>query len=187
MKKFAAIFAAVALLVSLCVLPAAAQKLLVSDSYYVYRARFSNVPHTTASAISLFRIDFLDSNGVVIETISAPDSFLCYRNGVTGSYFDQPPVYVSYDNGTTWEGVYTNIQVSNLYCNFYSYNGSISSLGTATAVTDDPAVEQLASSIFTVGGSLVDFVVSNWVTLLAITSFVVVLCFGAFRRLVKGV
>lgn len=49
------------------------------------------------------------------------------------------------------------------------------------------SVFALSGSIFSVGSSLISFITSSWITIIALVAFLLVLVFGVIRRLVKGV
>lgn len=58
---------------------------------------------------------------------------------------------------------------------------------TVTEVGTSGLVPELADEVFSVGGGLISFVMSHWIVLLPVVAFLVILCIGAIRKLIKGV
>lgn len=47
-------------------------------------------------------------------------------------------------------------------------------------------VPEFADEVFSVGGGLISFVMSNWIVLIPVVAFLVILCIGVIRKTVKG-
>lgn len=203
MKKFAAFAAAFVLLLSVFLVPSFAEdREFLSDaplrdvqtsapfdifdiSYYSYSGAFSDLQTTSVSPPVFTYLAFYDSNGNYITSLSGA-AHSVWRgvktiNGVSYRvvYYDLASQYLvinlSSEGSPSWVG--------------YSDSSSLTLGGSSVSgilVESNPTV-QIGSSIFSVGSAFISFVTANWLTLLPVTAFVVVLAFGVIRRLVKGV
>lgn len=139
--------------------------------------------------------------------VTAPFTFTFTRSGGSGS------VTVSLYEGDTY--YVSEYQASNdRYLFVRTHNGNTSTIplyayDTSTSVTyytdsstvttfeggtlvgeglyNGGGVPVLTKNIFIVGGKLIDFVMSSWVTLIPLVCFLGVVCVGAIKKLLQGV
>lgn len=190
MKKFAAIFAAVLLTVSVLVVSASA-KLFADDTQYLYSSIVGGIGHYNSSSgnvsgnpmrnVTSFSVL---RSGKVIFTYGFSEPVTVYTNNYNGSTLHVPEFYY----GTDFEPIYSSVDIGYYdTVKFYSTDSSITGFDAPTQVVVPAGVSSLSSSVFSVGGSLLTFITSSWLTLVALGAFVLVLCIGVIRRLVKGV
>lgn len=187
MKKFAAIFAAVILTVSVFMVSASA-KLFSDDSVYSYSGAVGNLSVSGGTGISCYSFSVFDADHNLIFSYGFDEEVLLYRNSYGGDIDLHIPQFYGYVDGVRKYSISSPVPIpytSSLVL-YSSVNGSYTNFTKAT-VSVPAAVSSLSSGVFSVGDSLLSFVTSSWLTLVALGAFLVVLCFGAIRRLVKGV
>lgn len=188
MKKFAAIFAAVLLLVSVFAVSASA-KLFTEDSRYSYSGAVGALSTSGGNnGVSCYSFSVFDSNHNLIFSYGFDEEVVVYRNSYSGGVDLHIPQFYGYVDGVRKYDIFSPVaipQTSPIV--LYSSVSATYSSFTKSTFTESAAVSSLGGSIFDVGSSLVSFVTANWITLLAVSAFVLVLSFGAIRRLIKGV
>lgn len=188
MKKFAAIFAAVLLTVSVFMVSASA-KLFSEDTLYSYSGACGALStYGGSNGVSCYSFSVFDSDHNVIFSYGFDEEVVLYRNSYSGGVDLHIPQFYGYVDGVRKYEVFSPVAIpqTSAIVLYSSVSASYTSFTKAT-FTEPAAVSSLGGSIFDVGSSLISFVTANWLTLLSITAFVLVLSFGAIRRLIKGV
>lgn len=190
MKKFAAIAAASLLLLSVLCFSCSA-KLLTPSEVYSYTVPFGSIySHDSASSEAAFVWDKIE----VLSGSSVVGTF--YSNTVTRNHANSSnyPPFCLYVDGLVYDSDYfglTSAQLASCSLVLYGsepsfvFSDGVSVSGSLVSVPS--VVSEFPDSVFSVGSSLLAFVSANWITLLSLVAFLVVLCFGVIRRLVKGV
>lgn len=68
----------------------------------------------------------------------------------------------------------------------YTEAQAINNVSVSELAPGGGLVPQFADEVFSVGGSLISFVMSHWIVLIPVVAFLVILCIGAIRKLIKG-
>lgn len=188
MKKFAAIFAAVILTVSVFVVSVSA-KLFTDDTLYSYTGPVGALSISGGNnGVSCYSFSVFDSNHNVIFSYGFDEEVVIYRNTYGSGVDLSVPQFYGYVDGVRKYEIFSPVpipQASSMVL-YSSVSGTYNSF-TKITHTEPAAVSSFGGSIFEVGNSLISFVTANWITLISVSAFVLVLSFGAIRRLIKGV
>lgn len=113
---------------------------------------------------------------------------------VSNGWQTHKPIYAE-DSGYV---KYSSYYVDNVNSGSYSASSTVGygealAIGSGATVTPvyvivpgDGLVQSFAGELFAVGGGLISFVMSNWIVLIPVVAFLVILCIGVIRKTVKG-
>lgn len=158
---------------------------LLESAYYTYSCSFYQI--NTNGWSNVLSVAVYDSNGTFISGASG-DSATLYRSGASVSNW-------GYTFGNTFYLVGTTPQTSIEY----HQNYHVIVLSSSPTLTDEGGnalngtlvenslVPDIADSVFDLGDALITFIMSSWIVMIPLAAWLVVLCIGAIRKLVKGV
>lgn len=126
---------------------------------------------TSDSSVGNFKV-FANGTQYSPRSLHSPDGESIYAIGYVVAYVMEGSASVSSPLG---------------YGEALAIGSSVSLAPVYTAVPGDGLVEAFAGEVFTVGGGLISFIMSHWIVLIPVVAFLVILCIGAIRKIIKGV
>lgn len=155
--------------------------LFKNEVYYRYEMahRYPSAFFQESDSVLGFQLDIYDYGGNLLKSFSSSD---------------EVPIYVTVGDSAvwhfgdeTWTDVYNRLGIYSLF----SLNGNYSKSNvTRTEVVIEATLgffSGIVSSLYSVGGQVIAFVISHWVVALPLIAFVLVICISVIRRIVKGV
>lgn len=154
---------------------------LLENEYYSYSVKYSDIG-VISNSITVFGFSVFDSDGRYILGSSGKEGVF-YRAALYDSY------------GIAYAGDFFPFQtsewnVASQYDVIFISASSSVTIGSSTfsgSLVDNDPVNDLAESVFDIGDAFITFMISSWVVLLPLAAWLVVLCIGAIRKLIKGV
>ena len=161
---------------------------LLESSYYSITFPFSALPRSSGVGISCDTVSLYRSyegnitfefgsdvgSGKVVWRQSIDNVwYVCV--GDSSSYISFP-FYEPYSTDASYLVIKTGASSITLGGN--TYDG---------VLVENSLITDISDSVFSVGDALLTFVMSSWVVLLPLAAWLVILCIGAIRKLVKGV
>lgn len=165
---------------------------LLEYGYYSYNVPFANLGTSFANGFGdVYQVSFYDHDGVFVWGTSFSDLpggkttfwkthgnngwMIAYYDGVSNNLYSPP-----FDSFNVNHPAYVEFLSSQPS---YTIGGNTF---TGTAV-DANLVSDVAASVFDLGDALITFIMSSWVVMIPLAAWLVILCIGAIRKLVKGV
>lgn len=139
---------------------------------------FSSIPQDVNSAYVCTSF-YLYRDGQINVYRENPDGALVYYDSSTGYvFFGEESFKPSRPDFGNWEIRLTSDVEFNPRSGYFNYYTVAPLLGF---------ISGFVSTLFSVGGQVIAFVISHWVVALPLVAFVLVICISVIRRLVKGV
>lgn len=155
---------------------------ILEYGYYSYSVPLSSVPYSTGPLTHVIGISVYRSDGTFVWG----KSFDSYSGGSTSVW--TASFQIIWGDGSEFYELLPHS--SNYVVTFLSSDSSQTVLGgtvVSGTLVEESLVPDLADSIFDIGDAFITFMISSWVVLLPLSAWLVILCIGAIRKLVKGV
>lgn len=159
---------------------------LLESSYYSYSGYYLYLPASSASALDgIYSIVVTSALGTYVWGIdfsNLPNNSASVYRTTSGGVN-----YIVWGSSDSERFALPDSNPYKIYLKSSSSSLVLNGSSVSGTLVEESLVPDIADSIFDLGDAFVSFVVSSWIVMIPLAAWLVILCIGAIRKLVKGV